>query len=472
MADRIGDHAVVIGGSMAGMLAARVLTPHFTRVTVVERDELPDDARLRKGVPQARHPHALLARGRAVLDALFPGIHRQFLDAGAIEVEWPADLLNHGEAGWDYRGPRGRGLVTVSASRPLIDWVVRRNVLAEDGVEPLARHEVVGLLTRDGGTTAGGVRIRERGSASAPHRDLPADLVVDASGRESKAPKWLAELGRGVPEETRINPRQGYATAVFRRAPGSLDDWRTLVYMPYPKRPRGCVMVPVEGDRWIATVTGFGGDYPPLDLDGYLEYARSLTDGVLHDVVAGAELLEPIRGYRDMANVRRHYDKLPDLPDGFLVTGDAACAFNPVYAQGMTVAALGAEVLRDCVAAFAGRRTLAGITGTFQRALARTTQTPWQLATGQDLSFPTTDGKPGLLDRALAPYFSRVMRASAAGPPAAYLVNKVMHMMAPPSAMFSPALLRAALRPGQHGYATPELASATATTTTTTRRPG
>lgn len=464
MAHRLGDHAVVLGGSMAGMLAARVLAPHFGRVTIVERDELPDDARPRKGVPQARHPHALLARGREVLDELFPGIHQRFLDAGAIEVEWPADLLNHGPAGWEYRGPRGQGLVTVSASRPLIDWVVRREVLATESVEALPRHEVVGLTAREGGRVTG-VRVRERGSASAPHRDLAADLVVDATGRESKAPKWLAELGRGVPAETRVNPRQGYATGVFRREPGSLNDWRTLVYLPYPDRPRGCVMVPVEDDRWIATVTGFGGDYPPLELDGYLEYAKSLTGGVLHDVVAGAELLEPIRGYRDMANVRRHYEKLPDLPDGFLVTGDAACAFNPVYAQGLTVAALGAVVLRDCVRAFADRGALTGITAKFQRGLAETTQTPWQLATGQDLSFPTTEGKPGLLDRVLAPYFERVMRASAAGPPAAYLVNEVMHMMAPPSAMFRPALLRAVLRPGQHGYATAELASATVAAT-------
>ncbi|UGY94211.1 FAD-dependent oxidoreductase [Streptomyces gobiensis] len=455
MAEPLGGHAVVVGASISGLLTAQVLTRHYERVTLVERDALPDGPQFRKGVPQARHPHALLAKGRQILAEMFFGIHQQFLDAGAIEVEWPTDLLQHGEAGWEYRGPRGAGLTTISATRSLIDWVVRRNVLAAAGVSVLTRHEAVGLVSDDGARSVSGLRVRQRGSATAGVRELAADLVVDASGRDSKAVRWLEQLGTEPPAETRINPRQGYATAVFRRERGSLDDWRTLVCLPYPGRPRGCVMVPVEGDRWIATVTGCGGDYPPTELDGYLDFARSLEGGVLHEAVAGAELLEPIRGYRDMANILWHYERLPRQPERFLVIGDAACAFNPVYAQGMTVAALAADTLRDCLQRYARRGTTAGLSRHFQRRLAATVKAPWQMATGQDLAFPGTAGRPGLTDRMMQPYLSRVMRASAAGPPAAYQVNRVMHMIDSASALFRPAMVRAALTPGQSGSAAP-----------------
>lgn len=459
----MGKHAVVVGAGMAGILAAQVLAQRFDRVTLVERDQLPDDAAFRKGVPQARHPHALLIKGLQIVSEMFPKIHQEFLDEGATEVEWPADMLLHGESGWEYRGPRGKGLVTVSASRPLLDWVIRRNVLADASITVLARHEVVGLTSTDGGRSVSGLAVRERGSADAEVVEMPADLVVDASGRESKATKWLADLGCAVPEETRINPRQGYSTAVFRREPGALDDWRTLVCAPYPERPRGCFLVPVEGDRWIATANGFGGDYPPLEMEGFLAFAKTLPGGIFHDVIAGSELLEPLRGYRDMANVRRHYERLSNQPERFLVIGDAACAFNPVYAQGLTAAALSVVVLRECLDEAARTNGFQGLSKRLQRKLADTTKGPWQFATSQDLSFPATEGRPGLGDRMMAPYFTRLQKASASGGPATYQMNRVMHMVEPATALFKPAMIREVLRPGRGGSPVPPLAAKSGT---------
>ena len=469
MAVSMGKHAVVIGAGMAGILAAQVLAQRFDRVTVVERDQLPDDAAFRKGVPQGHHPHALLIKGLQIVADMFPTIHQQFLDEGATEVEWPADMLLHGEAGWEYRGPRGLGLVTVSASRPLLDWVIRRNVLADERITVLARHEVVGLMSADGGRSVSGLAVSPRGSAGARVEHLTADFVVDAGGRQSKAGKWLTDLGCSAPKETRINPLQGYSTGVFRREPGALDDWRTLVCAPHPGSPRGCFLVPVEGDRWIATANGFGGDYPPLEKEAWLAFAKTLPGGLFYDIVANSEQLEPLRGYRDMTNIRRHYERLSDQPERFAVIGDAACAFNPVYAQGLTAAAVSVVVLRDCLDEAARTTGFQGLTKRLQRKLAEAGKGPWQFATSQDLSFPTTEGRPSLGDRMMAPYFTRLQKASASGGPATYQMNRVMHMVEPAGALFKPAMIREALRPGQRGFTEPPLAAKTGATATETR---
>jgi len=324
-----GGHALVVGGSMAGLLAARVLADHFERVTVVDRDRYPKGPEFRAGVPQSRHLHALLGRGQELLEGMFPGLVAELTAAGAVTIAWPAEALSLAPAGWTRRFPTS--VTVLSLTRPLLEWAVRRRVAALGRVRFAEGTEAVGLLADPDRRAVIGARLRDRGQPDGPAAELAAELVVDASGRDSRAPRWLEELGYGAPPETRVNAFLGYATRYYRPPPGFAADWRALYLRGVPPRhPRGGALFPVEGDRWMVTLGGYGRDYPPTDEAGFLAYACSLRSRVLYDAIKEAEPLTPVHGYRRTDNQLRHYDRLARWPERFVVTGDAVCAFNPV----------------------------------------------------------------------------------------------------------------------------------------------
>ncbi|MGH3758118.1 NAD(P)/FAD-dependent oxidoreductase [Actinophytocola sp.] len=445
------DHAVVIGASLAGVLAARVLADHFDRVTVVERDALPDTPEPRSGTPQAKHPHILFAGGRHAMDALVPGLSEDLVAAGAVPVVLPRDLMLRNRAGWldrdlDDRHSRG-GLHTLSFSRPLLDWAMGRRVLTLPSIETLERREVVGLLV--GGGAVRGVRVRDRSTGDTG--ELRADLVVDASGRTSRAPRWLSAAGLPEPRESRVTVHPGYATRVFRRAE-PFGDWKSMIVLAYPGSPRGGVLLPMEGDRWIASLNGMGDDHPPTDGAGFLAFARSLATTLLHNTIKDCEPDGPVLGFRHGDNVARHHEK--SSVDGLLVTGDAFRSFNPVHGQGMTVTATGARVLAECLA-----EGLSGLAPRFHRALARSAAPAWQFATGQDMRYPVADGPPRRLpDRLVGRFIGRVEHAAVAGGPATRAFLEVMQMVSPPSVLFRPRVLCSVLRARPVTTAAPPLA--------------
>ena len=343
---RAGGHAVVLGGSLAGLLAARVLADHFDLVTVVERDAYPTDASVRKGVPQASHVHALMRRGQQVIEGLFPGILGELLADGAHLVDVAGEVAWLTPQGWGARFPSDLNII--GFTRPLLDLHVRRRLWPNARVRILEETETLRLLpaARGGGGVCG-VLGRARRSGSTEER-MRADLVVDATGRGSRAPRWLRELGYDAPEETVVSAFLGYASRLYRVPGGFASDWKgAYVQVAPPAHTRGGIMLPVEGGRWLVTLIGGGRDYPPADDEGFLEFARSLTSPVIYDAIKGAEPLTPVRTHRATENRRRHYERLKRQPDNFIVTGDAACAFNPVYGQGMTAAALGALALDE-----------------------------------------------------------------------------------------------------------------------------
>lgn len=435
----VGSHALVIGASMAGLLAGRILVDHFDRVTIVERDRLPDGPEQRAGVPQGRHVHILLARGLRILEQLFPGLEAELAAAGAPAVDTAADWMTLLPAGW---APRYRsGLVLRTCSRPLLEAMVRGRLLANPRVQVLSQHEVIDLLADATRRSVVGARVRDREQASA-ETTVAADLVVDAGGRASRAPEWLESLGYDAPVETVINSFVGYASRRYRRPAGALADWKAMLLAARaPDQTRMGVIYPIEGDIWQVGLAGSARDYPPTDEEGWLAFARGLRSPLFYEAIQGLEPLSPISGYRRTQNRLRHYERLSHWPEGFAVVGDAVCAFNPIYGQGMTVAALGAMTLDRCLRRQrAGSRRGFGLS--FQRALAKVNAVPWLMSTGEDFRWPATEGgRPGRVTRLLHMYLDRVMSLAARSPRIHRSYVEVAYLLRPPRILFRPGIL-------------------------------
>lgn len=435
--------ALIIGGSLAGLLASRILVDLFDEVIVMERDWLPEGPDARDGLPQGRHTHVLLVRGLNTFEHLFPGIRNELTAAGAETLDGAQDIAWHTAADWGVRFHSR--LPVLSCSRPFLDALIRRHVATFPKIRLIEGSEVTGLsLSQDKGHV-NGVTWRHRGSSADRDRDdvLAADLVVDASGRTSKTPQYLAKHGYAPPRETVVSARLGYATRLYRRCGALPSGWKGIYLQASPPTiTRGGVLLPIEGDRWILGLIGGGGDYPPTDDHGALDFAQSLPQPDIYHVVKAAEPLTPISGYRATENRWRHYEKLSRAPDGLVVLGDAACTFNPVYGQGMTMAAIAALVLQQGLHDQLQRRPAGNLNGfarRFQKALARANSTPWLLATGQDLRFPgAQEGRPRFGITLMHRYVDRLTALSTRDPNVRQRFLEVLHMIKPMGVLFRP----------------------------------
>jgi 2-polyprenyl-6-methoxyphenol hydroxylase-like FAD-dependent oxidoreductase len=271
-------------------------------------------------------------------------------------------------------------------------------------------------------------------------RVLEADLVVDASGRGSKAADWLQAAGFAPPEETVVTSFLGYASRIYRRPARELGWTGLLVYPTPPESNRGGPVVALEGDRWHVILMGVGRDYPPTDPDEFTAFARSLLVPDVHDAIVGAEPLSPIYGYRNTENRLRRFDRLPRHLERFVVLGDAACCFNPVYGQGMTTAAMAAERLGRCVGEARGAPLV--IARRFQRRLAKLLSVPWSLATGEDFRYPATEGgRATPIMRVLQRYVDAVIRLGVSDAAAYDAFWQVLHMRKQRASLLAPGLL-------------------------------
>lgn len=388
-------HAVVIGSSIAGLTAARILSDYFDRVTLIERDRLPTTPEFRRGAPQGRHAHLLLPPGLIILDKLFPGLNDALLAAGATPINSSPETTFYLDGAWH------DDLTCLSCSRPLLEHAIYQRLAVQPGIRILQGHDVLSLEADPHRRHVTGVRLRRRGDSA--ETQLPAQLVVDTSGRGSRASQWLAELGYTPPRETIVDPFTGYTTRIYRR-PASFDQsWELLrVRRTPPDGTRGGLISPIEGGRWYVTLIGMSRDYPPTDEAGFMAFARSLPSPRMAEAMAAAEPLSKIYSFRNTENRLRHYEKLPRYLEGFLVAGDAVCAVSPVHAQGMTSALLGLEGLTACLNEQRSQGHLIGLAQTFQQRLRQATQGVWNLIIADDLRWPATFVNPRSVEAAPA----------------------------------------------------------------------
>ncbi|MFD9029625.1 FAD-dependent oxidoreductase [Streptomyces sp. NPDC059567] len=448
MADELGHrgtrHAVVIGGSLAGLLAARVLSEHAERVTVVERDRFPEGPDARPGVPQSRHTHVLVEGGQHALDELLPGFMKELGELGAPLVGMPEDMVQWQNGRWIRRMP---ATSTISSGpRSQLEWLVRRRVLADPRIEAVEGAETVGLIGDS--SRVRGVLLRDRGAgASKETRSLEADLVVDASGRGTGAADWLAAIGAEPPHEETIDTGLAYSTRVYRGPRDSTSDTsdaRAYYILPNPGQVYGGGVLPLGGGRYVVTLSGLRGDEPPTDEAAFEEYALRLPHPLIGEWLAKAEPESAVFGFRKTANIRRRYDLPGRRPAGFLATGDALCAFNPIYGQGMAVAAMNAVALRRALS----RPKRTATTRAVQKALIDSSKQAWEISTGADKTMPGATGNATgvrALDKPVGWYMSRLQQRYAGDPVVGAAFRSVLSLTSPMTSLFAPAVARAVL---------------------------
>jgi 2-polyprenyl-6-methoxyphenol hydroxylase-like FAD-dependent oxidoreductase len=427
-----GDHAIVIGASISGLLAARVLSAHFDRVTVFDRDVLPSAIENRRAVPQGHHGHGLLASGLRGLKTLFPSIERDLVEAGAVHGDIIGNFrwFQHG----CYKARFASGLEGLLLSRPLLEGTIRRRVLRLPNVRILDSTSVMGLVAQEGRVR--GIATQQPGEARG---SLSADLVVDAGGRASRSPEWLESLGYSRPEVEEVEVGIGYTTRLYRRLPRDLDgDVGAIIAPKPPRETRIGFMLAMEGNRWIVSLGGWLGNHAPSDPGGYLEFARSLARPDIYDVIKGAEALTPAVTFAFPSNLRRRYERLTRFPASYLVMGDALCSFNPLYGQGMSVATLEALALRDTLEA---APSVHDAWGPFFRAAGRVIDGPWTVAAGSDFAFDGVVGPKPRGTSAVNWYLDRVHRAASTDRRVCRAFFDVANMLAPAQTLFRPSIV-------------------------------
>ncbi|HEY2577488.1 MAG TPA: FAD-binding monooxygenase [Streptosporangiaceae bacterium] len=445
MASFAGDRAIVLGAGMAGLLAARVLADSFAEVILVERDQLTSSTGYRRGVPHGRHAHGLVAKGQEIFESHFPGLFDELVDAGVKCGDFNADIH------WYFNGkrlsPGQSGLRCIPATRPVLESHVRGRVRGIPNVSFLDSCDILGLATTPDHGTVTGVRVQRE---SGEPETLTADLVVDTTGRGSRTPAWLEELGYARPEVERVKIGLAYTTRHFRLATDPLGTDLAIIPAPTPGYPRGAFFYrrPGTDTDYELSLTGMLGDHPPTDPEGFLAFTKSLPVPEIYEAVSSAQPLDDPVSFAFPASIRRHYEKLAKFPSRFLVMGDAMCSFNPVYAQGMTVTALESMVLSKHLS----NGEIPPAQDVF-RDFSKSIDNPWIISSGADLGFPGVEGNRTAMIRFINAYVGQLQRAATHDPALTNAFVRVAGLVDPPPALMKPGniirVLRHAIRQRQ-----------------------
>ncbi|MFI0977740.1 FAD-dependent oxidoreductase [Streptomyces sp. NPDC021093] len=433
--------AVVVGGGYAGLVIARVLSDHFSEVVVLERDVVDENTGVHPHAPQGHHAHAMLAKGAEVLEKYFPGLRAELQEQGAPVYDYGqriSFLLPSGFA------PRCRtGVLIQSFTRDELERRLRRRVLSLPGVKLLGGVRCEGLLMALPGRVTG---VRYQADGAARPTELEADLVVDASGRSSALDSWLHELGMPVPDKRVVQAKITYTSMNFDRPAGDPPDFHVAYQMTFaPDIPRGGVVLGVERDRWTCSLFGFGDQLPPTDDKGYLDFAKGLDNPHLADQIERRTTQESVHRYTNVNSQWSPYHTCKEWPERLLAVGDSVCVFNPVYGQGLTVAALEADLLHRTLTRRRSRgQNLTGLSRTYQRGVARIVLAPWTLSSNSDLMWnPHRQPRSA---KAAHWYNKRLLEVAVRDPRVWSRFVRVVNMVAPPALLFHPAVLVKVLR--------------------------
>ena len=445
---KVETTAIVMGASIAGLWAARILSDHFDRVLVLERDRLPEQAEFRAGTPQARQYHVMLVRGVQIMDQFFPGMREELIDCGAIALDATRDVrvLLRGQCLEQFMSNQ----IMISCSRLLLEAAIRRRLRSLPKINFVERVKVLGLEMDVAHTRINGVRMRyldDQPQQNSLEQVLYADLIIDTLGRRSLTPEWLKGLGYQKVQESVVDSFLGYVTRRYRKPDAGQHAWASpLLCSNAPHNPRSGLIFPEENQIWVLMIAGANKDYPPVDEVGFQEFAQSLGPE-FHKIVTEGEAISKPYGYRGTDSRWRHYERLERWPDRFIVLGDAFCGFNPIYGQGMTVAALSVLALDTELRKAAGQ--LDGVAQRTIRSIARTTEGAWLLATGADLEWPNTIGgeksnKPA--DRFARWYIGKLLGSMAHDRVLRLAFLEVNQLLQPVTSLFTPRMMLRVLR--------------------------
>ena len=422
--------AVVVGGSIAGLLTARVLSDYFEDVILIERDEYyNDNNKVRKGTPQANHIHLLLVKGKEILQEFFPDLEKDLLRNGANKI----DFLNDGKfflpSGWAQRFESG--VITFTCTRPLLENTIRHQVQKISKIKICDNKTIASFVLENKNKIS---------LKTSENEKINADLIVDCTGRNTKTPDWLEDIGYSKITDTRVDSFVGYATRRYIPPKNIKKNWKMLSILSNPtSNPRVGAIYPIEDDKWLVFLSGIGKVYPPTEEKGFLEFAKNLEHKELYDSMKDAIPDSEIHGYRVQGSKRYHYESMPSWPENFLVLGDAVAVFNPYYGQGITSAALGVKVLDKMLK---NQDFDNNFTRKFQKTLAKTISLPWILGTSEDLRWPTTMGKrPNAITRMVQNHAQKVMLLGPKSKLATKSFLQMMHMIRSPSIIFHPVIL-------------------------------
>jgi 2-polyprenyl-6-methoxyphenol hydroxylase-like FAD-dependent oxidoreductase len=444
----IGKRAVVIGAGIGGLTAAQALAGKFEKIVVLERDVLPAQAEARAGVPQGRHAHALLPGGAAALDALFAGFSATLRAAGAKESDLGMKLVY--QVGGRAMPERNIGVPLFKCTRPFLEGIVRSHLQRQNDIAILDGRRVTGIVASADGKAVSAVTCEARDGRSERYE---ADLVVDASGRGEPTLALFAATGRAAPEETKIGIDIAYSTAIVEFPEGAAPDFHMLVTMPNaPENSRGGTLLAREDNSFFASLSARGGDVPPADWPGFLDYATTLPSRSLHDTLKRTKLRGRIVQFGFPESRRTHFERCADLPRGVIALGDALCRFNPVYGQGMSSAAKQAVLLRDLLASREhDAKPLDGLFEAFAATAGSVLDNIWALSAIPDLAYPHARGaRPENLQEALD-YSAAVHLAAFADADVHRRLFEVIALLKPASALREEAFVEKVKRlAGQH----------------------
>ncbi|SHO43705.1 2-polyprenyl-6-methoxyphenol hydroxylase-like oxidoreductase [Nitrosotalea sinensis] len=429
-------HALVIGGSISGLVSAQILAKYFEIVTIIEKDDI-KSSDVRNGTPQANHIHTLLVKGKQVLSEIFPELEKEMMESGALGLDY---ILNGQYFIDGYWTPRfSSGLDSYFSSRTLFEFTIRKQVEKNNKIQ-FMNGLVTGLVTDNNKHVS--VKIKS-GKDFSSEQILHGDIVVDASGRNSKTSEWLQDIGYAKPEETHVDSNIGYATRCYKipKEYQNLKEFIVILNHP-PHQPKMGGILPIEGKRWKVTMYSIGKDLPTTDEKEFLEFSRTLADQRVYDMIKNAEPESEIHGYRVRGSRVIHYERAKVWPENYIVIGDAVCTFNPFYGQGMTIAVLGCKLLDEFLKKNLSESNQKKLPLEFQKELYKRNSHPWLLSTGEDFRWPTTKGqRPSAPARMMQAYADSILYLSPHSKLAAKSFQEMMQMTRSPLVLFHPKLM-------------------------------